>query len=81
MLDDTIGYTIVSSYCWYLDKDEIAIRPFNIEENVLIQTYPSNYFDGFDGKISKGDLNKIIANSVPPLFSEKVARCFKKMYH
>lgn len=46
-------------------------RQLTTEEAALLQTFPSNYFEG----ISRSDAMKMIGNSVPPLLSKQIARC------
>lgn len=74
------GYTIVSSFGYFLDENYKIIRSLNWRENAKLQTFPDDYFDKISETCKKKDLYKLIANAVPPTFAFKIAESVMSFY-
>lgn len=74
----TISYAVVSKPNCFVDAKNNIIRSYTLEDNLAVQTYPKTYMKGYDGK--KTDKLLMVANSVPPSFSNCVAKAIDK-YH
>lgn len=69
----TISYTIIQKPNWFLGKNQAPLRAFTWHENMLLQTFPSDYIDLTTHKIFRKDLLKMVANAVPPRFAQCLA--------
>ena len=65
------AFTITSHFHWLISAEHKLLRTLTTEENAALQTFPSQYFRCFTG--TKSALARMIGNSIPPLFAQKVA--------